>query len=221
MRHTIPRALAFLLAVGGAAAAGCGWMIPGDPVHPFWERSGARPSDACETNAAGDCVVCRTDADCQRRYGEKLTCDRWANVCASCSDGMKNGRETGVDCGGPDCSPCPNVEVCPPHKFFAMGENVCCSTACTRKCEACTKKRTGVADGRCAPVPVGEDPFGACVSLGGCGTADRCRCEDGIKDGDETDVDCGGKACRPCSAGMACGLPADCASGRCWDHVCR
>ncbi|MEL4456865.1 hypothetical protein [Lutimonas vermicola] len=26
--------------------------------------------------------------------------------CATCDDGIKNGQETGIDCGGPDCVPC-------------------------------------------------------------------------------------------------------------------
>lgn len=32
-----------------------------------------------------------------------------ANVCAAptCTDGIQNGNETGVDCGGPDCAACP------------------------------------------------------------------------------------------------------------------
>ena len=25
---------------------------------------------------------------------------------ATCSDGLKNGEELGVDCGGPKCNPC-------------------------------------------------------------------------------------------------------------------
>ncbi|MCB0644230.1 MAG: hypothetical protein KDC44_21450, partial [Phaeodactylibacter sp.] len=28
-------------------------------------------------------------------------------ACPTCSDGIQNGNETGVDCGGPDCAPCP------------------------------------------------------------------------------------------------------------------
>lgn len=33
----------------------------------------------------------------------------------SCTDGIKNGKETGVDCGGPDCPPCPDPGK-PPYK---------------------------------------------------------------------------------------------------------
>jgi hypothetical protein len=40
-------------------------------------------------------------------------------------------------------------------------------------------------------------------------------CEDGIKDRDETDVDCGGQYCRPCLNGMGCDLNEDCESGIC------
>jgi uncharacterized repeat protein (TIGR01451 family) len=31
-------------------------------------------------------------------------------ACPSCSDGIMNGMETGVDCGGPDCPACPTCE---------------------------------------------------------------------------------------------------------------
>ena len=31
---------------------------------------------------------------------------------ATCSDGMQNGSETGVDCGGPDCAPCQTMPTC-------------------------------------------------------------------------------------------------------------
>lgn len=43
-----------------------------------------------------------------------------ANVCeegngsggATCTDGIQNGNETGVDCGGPDCAPCQTEPTC-------------------------------------------------------------------------------------------------------------
>ncbi len=44
--------------------------------------------------------------------------DNAANVCVvetsdgTCSDGIKNGKETGIDCGGPDCKPCDTTSAC-------------------------------------------------------------------------------------------------------------
>ena len=110
----------------------------------------------------------------------------------------------------------------------AAPENLCCSTACGQKCEACSMARTGQPDGTCAPVLTGQDPEGECVALGGCGTAPgKCRCEDGVKNGDETDVDCGGPTCPACGLGQTCGTPADCASaistcvtGICCESAC-
>ena len=31
--------------------------------------------------------------------------------CATCDDGIQNGGETGVDCGGPDCAPCQGLII--------------------------------------------------------------------------------------------------------------
>lgn len=31
-------------------------------------------------------------------------------ACESCSDGIQNGQETGIDCGGPDCAACPSCD---------------------------------------------------------------------------------------------------------------
>jgi len=45
-------------------------------------------------------------------------------------------------------------------------------------------------------------------------------CSDGIKNGDETDVDCGGSSCPACSAGKACSANSDCAGGSCVAGVC-
>lgn len=44
-------------------------------------------------------------------------------------------------------------------------------------------------------------------------------CENQLRDGDETDVDCGG-SCGPCLAGAACSAAADCISRRCFEGAC-
>lgn len=41
------------------------------------------------------------------------------------------------------------------------------------------------------------------------------RCEDRVRDLDETDVDCGGTACGACATGLKCVLNTDCQSGTC------
>jgi hypothetical protein len=46
-------------------------------------------------------------------------------------------------------------------------------------------------------------------------------CTDGISDGNETDVDCGGPACPPCKANQACAQPSDCSTGSCLGRYCQ
>jgi cysteine-rich repeat protein len=58
--------------------------------------------------------------------------------------------------------------------------------------------------------------------------ADQCTsqcqaptCEDQAKNGDETDVDCGGATCPKCQLEAACAAPSDCASGSCSGGLCK
>lgn len=59
-----------------------------------------------------------------------------------------------------------------------------------------------------------------------CATTHRCRrapeasCSDGALDGDESDVDCGGR-CLPCDVGRACRADGDCATATCADAICE
>ena len=52
------------------------------------------------------------------------------------------------------------------------------------------------------------------LDASGCG-----KCTDKAKNGDESDVDCGG-SCTRCAAGKKCKLATDCASGSCSQGVC-
>jgi len=45
-------------------------------------------------------------------------------------------------------------------------------------------------------------------------------CFDGVRDGRESDIDCGGD-CPACEPGDRCWFPSDCESGRCADSVCQ
>jgi hypothetical protein len=61
------------------------------------------------------------------------------------------------------------------------------------------------------------DPDGRCAK-GPCDGTGKCRCANGMQDGDETGVDCGG-ACGKC-LGVNCANDGECASGHCSDGVC-
>lgn len=75
------------------------------------------------------------------------------------------------------------------------------------------------------PAPAGTD--GGCTVAGECASgicnAGACAAPsptDGVKNGDETDVDCGGATAPKCAAGKACSAHGDCTSGACPAGLC-
>jgi hypothetical protein len=52
------------------------------------------------------------------------------------------------------------------------------------------------------------------------GGSSAATCTDAIRNGDEADVDCGGSACPPCSAGQGCNNDDDCDTAVCAVAVC-
>jgi hypothetical protein len=79
---------------------------------------------------------------------------------------------------------------------------------------------------RCVDTRKSERHCGRCRNA--CGTGQKCArgkcvdlptCSDGIRNGDETGVDCGGPDCKAC-AGDPCAKPEDCAGGFCCGGVC-
>ena len=50
---------------------------------------------------------------------------------------------------------------------------------------------------------------------------DRATCTDGLRNGTETDIDCGGSACDPCVESKGCAGTADCISEVCTNDVCQ
>lgn len=76
------------------------------------------------------------------------------NLCISCNDGLKNGKETGQDCGGPDCSPCDDALPCNQNGDCLHGfcvEGLCCNNACDELCFSCGLPGN---EGQCTPVPL-------------------------------------------------------------------
>jgi hypothetical protein len=106
-----------------------------------------------------------------------------------CTDRRQDFDESDVDCGG-SCPPCGPSKVC-------------------------------FVDGDCSPTASGCD-----ADAGGCYCVARAlvcvysHCLDGKQDGDETSIDCGGRTCSGCAAGLPCHVDSDCASMAC-DAISR
>ena len=112
----------------------------------------------------------------------------------TCSDGVRNGDEGGVDCGGSICLPCtPDV---------ACGEDADCGA------ERCPQ-------GKCSGPSCGDgvQDAGQCPDDAGCDTGANCSsgvclgnvcraptCSDEVRNQDEASTDCGGVCGVACSA---------------------
>jgi hypothetical protein len=150
---------------------------------------------------AGQCVQCVGDGDCP---GQGAKCVM--GMCVSCSDGVMNGAETGIDCGGA-CKKC-DGDTCGGNgdcKSTFCADGVCCDTACTGTCLACNL--TGMV-GVCSNVPLNtDDPNGqpGCTGTSTCDGNGACKGENGASC--NADADClsnkcvsvggGNKTCQP------------------------
>ncbi|HZR81485.1 MAG TPA: hypothetical protein VFD92_10355 [Candidatus Binatia bacterium] len=169
-------------------------------------------------------------------------CLNGACQAASCGDAVRNGAETALDCGGGSCPGCPTGAGCFLTSDCATGG--CSGGACQPACTSPAQCPSGVcregfcrvancADGVQNGAETGVDCGGPspncarCASGSPCAAATDCAsgvcsggtcqppsCSDGVRNGSETDVDCGG-ACAGCALGGQCGAGADCASGTC------
>jgi hypothetical protein len=143
----------------------------------------------------------------------------------TCSDGVKNGDETDVDCGGPTCGKCANGKACKMRsdcqQDVCLG-SVCIAAACNDGIIDGTKTDVDCGGPACPRCKDGElcKVAGDCTS-GVCknvGMGLRCQppsCSDNVTNGSETDVDCGGPSCPKCAVGNSCLAHADCMTDGC------
>lgn len=163
--------------------------------------------DPCE-----DGKRCELNAHCQSRVCDEDRCQE-----PTCNDGAKNGTETDKDCGG-DCDACENGDACREDgdcKSAFCHEGTCTDPAC-----ADGAKNGSETDVDCGGTCKGCAPDQRCKKDDDCQSSmclsdegiHRCAeptCGDKRKNGDESDVDCGGD-CDPCGEGKRCNGDDDC-----------
>lgn len=161
-------------------------------------------SSGMQCDSSGQCVQCLSDMQCED--GKK--CTKGKCVPTTCSNGVKDGNETAPDCGGFDCNSCDEGKACnidPDCESRNCKDKKLCVSTCT------DTKPDGFETGTDCGGPVCVAQLQPCADAYGCKLARDCMsgvcklntcqkpsCTDGVKNGDETGIDCGGKTCGSC-----------------------
>lgn len=179
---------------------------------------------------------CSTNADCV----SGLFCNAKTRRCAatSCVDGVKNGDETGIDCGGAKCPKCgagaPSFSGTGCASGYSNGR-FCVDSPCKNLIRE--QNEGGVDCGgtsACGKCPLGwdctlnSDCYGSERDIVCGNVSRRCEkyipptpsCSNGVKDVGEADVDCGASCPNKCANSQTCGAPADCSSSYCSANKC-
>jgi hypothetical protein len=166
---------------------------------------------------------CTKPADCASKVcNSNGTC-----ATPSPTDGVLNGTETDVDCGGNAAPACGIQKKCADPLDCTTG--VCKDTPQGKLCQAPSPTDT-VKNGTETDVDCGGNAAPACADGKECAVRGDCVsdvctnkkcvaavCDDGVKNSSETDVDCGGAGCPRCADNKTCKVAGDCASGVCQD----
>ena len=161
------------------ADADQGFVLTGDQLLAVHEWRGDESDPPYRTTWA--CQIEATTAEC-------TSCTASPSREGSCTDGIQNGGESDVDCGGP-CRSCSFGETCRQNWDC---ESRRCLDAPTRTCA----QRAGCGDGRFA---IGEQcDDGNRTGNDWCSSTCRvATCSDGTQNGDETSADTGGYCAFP------------------------
>ena len=178
---------------------------------------------SCAPAACGDGLVQAGVEGCDD--GNLDAGDGCSEACAleSCGDGVVSGAEECDDGNQDDGDACLNLCV-----VAKCGDGVV--WAGMEACDDGNQEQTDACLGTCVAASCGDGAVWAGMEAcddGNQDDADACTagcelpsCSDAAKNGDETDVDCGGGTCPKCGLMGACAQDLDCASGSCIAGAC-
>ncbi len=185
-------------------------------------KNGTETDKDCGGGGCAPCsdnLACKLGTDCISQ-----NCEPTSLKCMpiSCKDGVKNGAETDLDCGG-NCPSCGYMQAC--IKSTDCKGASCISNICVESCIDGVKSGSKETDVDC-----GGGFCPPCSSGLKCGTNEDCKdklcnamsgtcnpalCTDSITNGNETDIDCGGAGCPQCAVAQKCKAGSDCLSQSC------
>ena len=155
------------------------------------QTADASSMTACTDNGgvicdgSGNCVECNAPGDCTPPTEQclKATCSG-ANVCGTTpvTDGNTCNESGGAVCLSGGCVACIQASDCPATGTTCKTRNCTAGNACVPQ---------NASDGTVCSDNGGTTCMGGVCVVGN-------TCDDGVKDGDETDVDCGG-SCPACT----------------------
>ncbi len=214
------------LALSGAlvVVAVCGSLAGCSVVGGDEGELGPAKATAGNPDGADPGAECNAGVDCKSGICEGEVC-----TAPRPDDGVKNGDESDTDCGG-TAPACADGKTC-------LSAADCTSKVCTSGTCQPPKPDDGVKNGDESDTDCGGSQTGAprCATDKGCTVSDDCDsrvCDagkktcnaptatDATKNGDESDVDCGGSSTGAprCAAGLSCNAHGDCASDGCDDQ---
>ena len=195
-----------------------------------------KDGDETDTDCGGSCALecgdgksCREDSDCRTGY-----CNPATNKCGasatSCADKKQNGKEMGIDCGGPECPKCLINSTCNSNRDCETGYCNANSTCATASCadDVANGKESDTDCGGLCPKCMSGMKCGAnsdCES--GICSQDTGKCEEETTAKCAADSDCIFGYCSPAGNcelkedGESCSKNEDCRSNSCVNGLCR
>ncbi|MFT3767789.1 MAG: hypothetical protein QM820_20225 [Minicystis sp.] len=201
--------------------------------------SSTSTSTTTSTSSGAMCTTasCSQAADCTMKIA---TCHAWSCDMGCCVDQLAGdgapadtSLQTSGDCKQVVCDGNGGTKQIDDLDDTTDDQNPCTKDLCKAggtEIHSPVSGQCAINGGKVCGVP-GGPVEGQCVRCnvnGDCTSPEICinntckqpACNDQMKDGTETDVDCGGGACPGCQAGLACGSNSDCASKICTGTTC-